>query len=58
VTLLARSVGDALTAGDEVVVTSLDHHANVDPWRQLAARGVVVRTWRPRAPFGTLTSRT
>jgi cysteine desulfurase family protein (TIGR01976 family) len=54
VTLLARSVGDALTAGDEVVVTSLDHHANVDPWRALAARGVVVRTWRPRAPFGTL----
>jgi len=54
VTLLARSVGDALAAGDEVVVTSLDHHANVDPWRGLAARGVVVRTWRPRAPFGTL----
>ena len=54
VTLLARSVGDALSAGDEVVVTSLDHHANVDPWRALAARGVVVRTWRPRAPFGTL----
>ncbi|MBW6456759.1 MAG: cysteine desulfurase-like protein [Trueperaceae bacterium] len=54
VTLLARSVGDALTAGDEIVVTSLDHHANVDPWRALAARGVVVRTWRPRAPFGTL----
>jgi cysteine desulfurase family protein (TIGR01976 family) len=54
VTLLARSVGDALTAGDEVVVTSLDHHANVDPWRGLSARGVVVRTWRPRVPFGTL----
>ncbi len=54
VTLVARSVGDALAAGDEVVVTSLDHHANVDPWRQLTARGVVVRTWRPRPPFGTL----
>jgi cysteine desulfurase family protein (TIGR01976 family) len=53
-TLLARAVGDASTAGDEIVVTSLDHHANVDPWRALAARGVVVRTWRPRAPFGTL----
>ncbi len=53
-TLAARSVGEALTAGDEIVVTSLDHHANVDPWRALAARGVVVRTWRPRAPFGTL----
>ena len=54
VTLVARAVGDALAPGDEIVVTSLDHHANVDPWRALSARGVVVRTWRPRAPFGTL----
>lgn len=53
-TLAARSVGDALAVGDEVVVTALDHHANVDPWRALAARGVVVRTWRPRPPFGVL----
>lgn len=53
-TLLARAVGDALAVGDEVIVTSLDHHANIDPWRALAARGVVVRTWRPRAPFGVL----
>lgn len=54
VTVLAHAVGGSLAAGDEVIVTALDHHANVDPWRQLAARGVVVRTWRPRPPFGVL----
>ena len=32
--------------GDEVVVTSLDHDANVAPWAQAAAdAGVMVRTW-------------
>src|SRR5262249_40536926 len=31
--------------GDEVVVTELDHHANVDPWRELAKeRGVTLRS--------------
>ena len=31
--------------GDEIVVTELDHHANVDPWKALAVeRGITVRT--------------
>lgn len=41
---LGRALGRAWSAGDEIVVTELDHHANVDPWRELAAdRGLVVR---------------
>ncbi len=41
---LARTLGRTWSAGDEVVVTELDHHANVDPWRALESeRGVVVR---------------
>lgn len=28
----------ALTAGDEIVVTELEHHANLIPWQELAAR--------------------
>jgi cysteine desulfurase family protein (TIGR01976 family) len=41
---LARALGRRLGPGDEVVVTELDHHANVDPWRALKAeRGVTVR---------------
>ncbi len=42
---LARSVAASLEPGDEVVVTTLDHEANVGPWRSAAAdRGLVVRT--------------
>ncbi|HEX2451183.1 MAG TPA: cysteine desulfurase-like protein [Gemmatimonadales bacterium] len=41
---VARSLGRRWGAGDEIVVTELDHHANIDPWRALATeRGVVVR---------------
>lgn len=42
---LSRSVGRTLRAGDEVLVTRLDHDANVSPW-VLAARdaGATVRT--------------
>jgi cysteine desulfurase family protein (TIGR01976 family) len=41
---LARGLGRAWAAGDEVVVTELDHHANVAPWRALERdRGIVTR---------------
>jgi cysteine desulfurase family protein (TIGR01976 family) len=40
---LSRSIGRELQPGDEVVVTRLDHDANVAPWRALEERGVVVR---------------
>jgi cysteine desulfurase family protein (TIGR01976 family) len=33
---LSRALGRTFKAGDEIVVTELDHHANVDPWRELA----------------------
>jgi cysteine desulfurase family protein (TIGR01976 family) len=42
--LLSRAFGRTLTAGDEIVVTSLDHDANVSPWLELAHDlGVVVK---------------
>lgn len=42
---LARTLGRTWRAGDEVIVTEVDHHANVDPWRALERDfGVVVRT--------------
>ena len=51
---LARALGRRWTAGDEVVVTELDHHANVDPWRALEReKGIVVRTV-PVLPEGRL----
>jgi cysteine desulfurase family protein (TIGR01976 family) len=44
---LGRALGRRWAPGDELVVTELDHHANSDPWRQLAKeRGLTVRTVR------------
>jgi cysteine desulfurase family protein (TIGR01976 family) len=40
---LARGIGRDLKPGDEVVVTTLDHDANVAPWRALEELGLVVR---------------
>ncbi len=40
---LARAIGRELVPGDEIVVTTLDHDANVAPWRALEDRGVVIR---------------
>ena len=43
--LLTRAFARTLRAGDEIVVTALDHDANVSPWLELAHDlGVVVRT--------------
>ena len=42
---LGRALGRGWSAGDEIVVTELDHHANVAPWRALAReRGVTIRS--------------
>ncbi|MDQ8158420.1 MAG: cysteine desulfurase-like protein [Gemmatimonadota bacterium] len=44
---VARAIGRALSPGDEIIVTELDHHANVAPWQALAKeRGAVLR-WIP-----------
>jgi cysteine desulfurase family protein (TIGR01976 family) len=40
---LARAVGRVLEPGDEIVVTTLDHDANVAPWRALEEMGMVIR---------------
>jgi len=40
---LARAIGREMDPGDEVVVTTLDHDANVAPWRTLEEKGVIIR---------------
>jgi cysteine desulfurase family protein (TIGR01976 family) len=52
---LARALGRGWGPGDELLVTELDHHANVDTWRSLEVeRGVTVRVVRMRPETGTL----
>jgi len=40
---LARAIARELKTGDEIVVTTLDHDANVAPWRALEEKGIVIR---------------
>jgi cysteine desulfurase family protein (TIGR01976 family) len=40
---ISRSIGRELGPGDEIVLTHLDHDANVSPWHALEERGVTIR---------------
>jgi len=53
--LLAHAVARTLEPGDEIIVTELDHDANVSPWLLVAGdRGLTVRTARLDPRDGTL----
>jgi cysteine desulfurase/selenocysteine lyase len=59
--LLAYSIGHAsvgnrfhLEAGDEIVVSEMEHHANLIPWQQLAKRTGAVLKWFEVTPDGRL----
>lgn len=45
INLVARSWGDAnIQAGDEILLTEMEHHSNIVPWQQLAQRtGCTIR---------------
>jgi cysteine desulfurase family protein (TIGR01976 family) len=52
---LGRALGRDWRAGEVIVLTELDHHANSDTWRQLAReRGIEVRVVRMRPEDGRL----
>ena len=52
---LGRALGRQWGKGDEIVVTELDHRANVDPWLALERdRGVTVRMARADGRSGTV----
>ena len=51
---LARSLAETITPGDEVVVTALDHDANVAPWADLEAAGATLRVAGVHLADGTL----
>jgi cysteine desulfurase family protein (TIGR01976 family) len=51
---LARAFSKLWGAGDEVVISELEHEANASPWRDLERVGVTVRIWRGQFPHGEL----
>jgi cysteine desulfurase/selenocysteine lyase len=44
----------ALGPGDEIVVTEMEHHANLIPWQELARRTGATLRWLPVTPEGRL----
>lgn len=59
--LVAYAMGSApvgnrfhLTSGDGIVVTEMEHHANLIPWQQLAARTGAELSWFEVTPEGRL----
>ena len=42
---LATAMAHQFQPGDEVILTDFDHESNIGPWRILAARGAVFKTW-------------
>jgi len=44
-----------LKAGDEIIVTELEHHANLIPWQQVAAATGAELRFVPLDPFGRVT---
>ncbi|HTL99758.1 MAG TPA: cysteine desulfurase-like protein [Candidatus Omnitrophota bacterium] len=57
-TSLIRTVAEAarplFSAGDRVIVTQLDHEANVGPWLRLERDGVLPLVWKVRGPEARL----
>jgi cysteine desulfurase/selenocysteine lyase len=48
INLVARSWGDAnVKAGDEIVLTLMEHHSNIVPWQSLAERTGCKIRWAP-----------
>lgn len=44
INLVANSYGQLLEAGDEIILTVMEHHSNIVPWQMLAQRrGVVIK---------------
>jgi len=44
---VARAIGRTMQPGDEIIVTELDHHANIAPWQALAQERGAVLKWIP-----------
>jgi cysteine desulfurase family protein (TIGR01976 family) len=52
---LSRALATGFNPGDEIIITELDHHANVAPWRTLEReRGVVIKVVKLAPESGEL----
>ena len=54
INLLAHSFGETVSSGDEIILTEMEHHANLVPWQQLAARRGIILKFIPITDGGLL----
>jgi cysteine desulfurase/selenocysteine lyase len=54
INLVAATVGQSLREGDEILITQMEHHANIVPWHFLRERKGVVLKWAPIREDGSL----
>lgn len=54
INLVAHAFGATLEPGDEIVLSTLEHHSNLVPWQQLRDRRGVVLRFLPVTADGTL----
>ena len=52
--LPAGAEGFILREGDEILVTEMEHHANLVPWQEVCAKTGAVLRWIPLTPEGRL----
>lgn len=53
INLVANSLGQSIEAGDEIVISMLEHHANIVPWHFLRERKGAVIKWASIAEDGS-----
>ena len=52
--IIAQSYGQFIQAGDEIVISKMEHHANLIPWQQLVKRKQAVLRYIPLTADGHL----
>ncbi len=54
INLVAHGLGQTIQPGDEIIVTEMEHHANIVPWHFLRERHGAVLKWAPITDDGAL----
>jgi cysteine desulfurase / selenocysteine lyase len=54
VNLVSYSLAPSVGPGDEILITEIEHHANLVPWQQLAQRAGATLKWFKALPDGRL----
>lgn len=54
INLVAQCYGELLAAGDELIITEMEHHSNIVPWQMLAERKKLILKYVPLTKTGEL----